>query len=127
MQNLSKYVTGAFLLIGLVTAWVLVRVMAGLMGLIGPAADPILFAGIRLSAILGVGITGAALAYAFNSESIYRGATEVVVELSKVTWPDKADTQRSTKVVIVFSVIISVFLASFDFVWKVITDAVLSG
>lgn len=127
MQSLSKYVSGAFLVLGVVVAWVMVRIMAGVLGMVGPSADPILAAGIRLSAVLGVGMTAAAVGFCLNNERIYRSATEVVVELSKVTWPDMPDTQRSTKVVIIFTLIVSVFLAAFDFVWKVITDTILSG
>ena len=127
MESVAKYVSGAILLLGVILGWVLVRTTALVLGSFGPAADPILFAGIQASGVIGAGLAIGLVVYAMQNERWYRGATEVAVELAKVTWPDKPDTLRSTRVVIVFSVIVSLFLAFFDLIWKAITDTILSG
>ncbi|WP_158542407.1 preprotein translocase subunit SecE [Lujinxingia litoralis] len=52
--------------------------------------------------------------------------TEVIIEMKKVTWPSWKETQRSTIVVIIFSIILSFFLWGSDQVWKRVTDYILT-
>ena len=58
----------------------------------------------------------------YNNESINRLSYEVVGELSKVTWPSRKETQVSTGVVIVTSVIAAAILGVFDLIWSTVTD-----
>ncbi|TVR02814.1 MAG: preprotein translocase subunit SecE [Deltaproteobacteria bacterium] len=127
MKQITRYVTVSYLVLALVVAWVMVRIFAGVLDAMGPGSDPILFAGIRLSVFLGSALTAGVTVYCWKSEKIFRGANEVVIELSKTTWPDWPDTRKSTWVVIVFSVIVALFLAFFDFIWKMMTDTILSA
>ena len=46
---------------------------------------------------------------------------EVVTELSKVVWPDKQETTRSTLVVVSFTVIVAGALGLYDYIWAGIT------
>ena len=55
---------------------------------------------------------------------IKRIANEVVGELAKVTWPSREETQVSTVVVIVTSLIAAVIVGSFDAAWSAITDLI---
>jgi preprotein translocase subunit SecE len=48
--------------------------------------------------------------------------TDVVLELSKVTWPTRKETYASTIVVIVTSLIAAAVVGAFDFVWSYFTD-----
>lgn len=52
--------------------------------------------------------------------------TETVVELRKVTWPGLKDTQRSTVIVIVFSLVLSFSLWFMDQIWERVTDYILT-
>jgi preprotein translocase SecE subunit len=81
----------------------------------------------RRPALGDVGVAaGLALTlYCWRTPKIYNWATEVTTELSAVTWPKKDETQRSTHVVIMFSIAISICLAAFDFFWKFVTDLIL--
>ena len=43
---------------------------------------------------------------------------EVALEIKKVNWPSRKQTARYTLVVIGFSAVIALFLASFDFIFS---------
>lgn len=58
----------------------------------------------------------------YNHETVHRLSYEVVGELSKVTWPSRKETQVSTGVVIVTSVIAAAILGAMDLVWSTVTD-----
>lgn len=51
---------------------------------------------------------------------------ETIIELRKVTWSNWKDTQRSTVIVIVFSLILSFFLWGSDQIWQRVTDYILT-
>ncbi len=51
---------------------------------------------------------------------------EVVAELKKVTWPSRDDVLKSTWVVLVCIVIISLILAGFDVMWGKVIGYLLS-
>ena len=50
---------------------------------------------------------------------------EVVVELKKVTWPQKKETWSATFVVIVFVAIVSFILGAFDITWAYLIKKIL--
>ena len=52
---------------------------------------------------------------------------QVKQEVSKITWPSKADTVRGTLVVIVASIILAAFLVCVDFVFAATVGAVVGG
>ena len=126
MEDVSRYVNIAFLLTGLIMAWVMVRTSEMVLAWAGPGADPIVAAGIQLSTLLGIVIGGGVTFYYWQKQRTNQLATEVAVELSKVAWPDSDETKQSTIVVIVFAIITALVLFFFDFVWKFATDAILS-
>ena len=50
---------------------------------------------------------------------------EVKGELKKVTWPTKADIQKTTIAVIVLSIIFGVYLQIVDFSFRLIVDEII--
>jgi preprotein translocase subunit SecE len=60
----------------------------------------------------------------YRNESIRRWADEVAIELSKVTWPDKDTVTNGTVVVIIASVIATVYVALLDRFWGFLTHLV---
>ena len=52
---------------------------------------------------------------------------QVKQEVSKITWPTKADAMRETVVVIAASVILAAFLVCVDFVFAAAVGAVVGG
>jgi preprotein translocase subunit SecE len=125
MESVTRYLNVAYLLLGVVLAWFFVKTLDMLLGWAGPGADRILFMDVQLSLALGV-VLGVGIAFfLYRNDKVFTWSNEVAVELSKVTWPDREDTMRSTYVVVIFSFIISAILAAFDFVWKYTTDWLL--
>ncbi|RME30127.1 MAG: preprotein translocase subunit SecE [Deltaproteobacteria bacterium] len=59
---------------------------------------------------------------AFRSERLVSLATEVVVELKKVTWPNAKETRSATVVVIITVFIMAFFLGLFDLFWSNLMD-----
>lgn len=126
MEDASRYLSIVYLIAGLVLAWVCTKTLGLVFYAVSPAADVIVFAGIRLSVVLGV-LIGFGIVYgAWRHERFSTYLSEVVTELTRVTWPARDETYRNTYVVIGFSLLVAIFLALFDLVWKFATDALLS-
>jgi preprotein translocase subunit SecE len=71
-------------------------------------------AGIALALVLTIA--------AWRRESWFQFVTEVVVEVSQVTWPSRAETRAATVVVIVMTIICSAILFGMDSMWSAFTD-----
>ena len=71
---------------------------------------------------VAVALAGTVLAY--QNDRVRDFATEVVTELSKVTWPTREETWYSTVVVLTASFIAAVYTGMFDAIWSAITDLV---
>jgi preprotein translocase subunit SecE len=67
-------------------------------------------------------ISVAATIALYRNERTQTLVTDVVAELSKVTWPSRKETYASTLVVIVTSLIAAGVVGAFDFVWSFFTD-----
>lgn len=52
---------------------------------------------------------------------------QVKQEVSKITWPSRAEAMRGTMVVIVASVVLAAFLVCVDFVFAAAVKAVIGG
>ncbi len=52
-------------------------------------------------------------------EKIVKYVKESIVELKKVTWPGKKETQRYTFLVIGISLLVAAFLGSLDFIFNI--------
>jgi preprotein translocase SecE subunit len=75
------------------------------------------------SALLGV---GAALYY-WNRTRARQLAEEVATEMSKVTWPTRTEVTNGTVVVIVTTIVSTVFFALMDKFWGFVTNLVYGG
>jgi preprotein translocase SecE subunit len=71
---------------------------------------------------LALGAVGAAALY--RTPKVKRVAYEVVSELAKVSWPSRKETQVSTVVVIVTSLIAAIIVGSLDAAWSKLTDLI---
>ncbi len=108
---------------GFMAAWLLSNLIEDVWALLWgfwpqhiPRTDP--FA----SNVAGIGIAVVAAAFAARREKWFKFLTEVVIEISQVVWPTKAETRAATVVVIVITLISSGLLATMDSLWSAITD-----
>lgn len=72
--------------------------------------------------IAGIVIAIIATVWALRKEHWFKFTTEVVVEISQVTWPTRAETRAATIVVIIITLICSGLLATMDVIWSEFTD-----
>ena len=76
-----------------------------------------------LAALLGGGLA----LYYWRRTRARQLAEEVATEMSKVTWPSRTEVTNGTFVVIVTTVISTVFFALMDKFWGFVTNLVYGG
>jgi preprotein translocase subunit SecE len=81
---------------------------------------------VTLSTAIAAVVTVALTFYLYRRKDAYAFLSEVVIELKKVTWPGWDETKRSTVVVLVFTIMLSVFLWGSDQLWSFLTDMLLT-
>jgi preprotein translocase subunit SecE len=74
------------------------------------------------SNIAGIVIALGATVYCWRRADYFKFTTEVVVEVSQVTWPTRPEIRAATVVVIVMTLICSVLLFGMDQVWSTATN-----
>jgi len=74
--------------------------------------------------VLGWGLALATALWCWRDPRVKTPATEVVDELTRVSWPSLPETRAATWAVIVTTLVFAVILGAFDFGWSAITSAV---
>ncbi|MBA2662453.1 MAG: preprotein translocase subunit SecE [Bradymonadaceae bacterium] len=82
---------------------------------------------ITLTTLIALAIAGGVTWWMYRKKEYYAYIGEIIIELKKVTWPPLSETKRSTLIVIIFSIALSLYLWMSDQVWKRVTDFILSG
>ena len=77
--------------------------------------------GVMVAVAVSVAVAVAVGVVLWKNERINTSSHEVVAELRKVTWPSRKETQTSTIVVIITTVIVSFILWLFDLLWSWVT------
>jgi preprotein translocase subunit SecE len=115
--GLERWVQAAFMGLALFLLWLLEKVVTLVWSTF---AEPDPNVVMVVSIVVGCG-TAFAL---YRNPNIYRVSYDIVGELTKVTWPSRRETQASTIVVVIASVIAAVIIGAFDAVWSAITDLI---
>lgn len=113
--GIERYIQAAFAVLALVLFWILQQSIVLVWNLF---TEPNVMVATAVGAIAAIGGSLALYRHPRFSEL----AHEVAVELSKVTWPSREETQVSTIVVIVTSVVAAIYMGVFDALWSAITD-----
>lgn len=119
----TRYVNMSFIGVALL-AWVILSEFAAWgLGLAGASYNPeILGHNFRMGNLLGLAM--AVLLTLYLRRRYNTMAMEIANELSRVTWPTFAETKLSTIVVIIVTIIISLILGAFDYVWAQLSSLV---
>jgi preprotein translocase SecE subunit len=115
--GLARWVQMGFVAFWLMLGWVLDKVVT-------LAWDKFAEPQPMVVTAVSLAIAGVATLAIYRQEKVKRMATEVVGELAKVTWPSREETQVSTVVVIVTSLIAAAIIGTFDVAWAAITDLI---
>ncbi len=120
-MNNQRYITLTFLaaaaIIGVTARSAVVEGIA-----IAGWADPLFLNLIQLSVITAIAASAVAFFFLLRNKPAVSFVDEVVVELRKIFWPDRDETINSTTVVIISCFVITVSLATFDFIWAKLTS-----
>jgi preprotein translocase subunit SecE len=124
-MQFSRYVNLSFALAGLLL-WVILSKLFATLFLTFEVTDAhLLGPQVTLSAVIALAVSVGGTLFAWRHPQVQTWSSEVAVELSKVTWPSWAETKQNTLIVIVFSLVVSGIIASFDLFWKWLTDLLL--
>ena len=77
-----------------------------------------------LSLLVGAVIGAVVVIWYYRKESVRKWAGEVATELSRVTWPNKDTVTNGTMVVLVASLVATVYVALLDRFWGYLTNLV---
>jgi preprotein translocase SecE subunit len=115
--GLARWVQMTFMAFGLLLLWVLDKAIA-----IGwdKFAEPKPELVTLVAAIVATTVT----MLLYRNATVSRAAHEVVGELARVSWPSRKETQVSTVVVIITSIIAAAIVGAFDAAWSAITDLI---
>ncbi len=114
----ERMVNLAFVAAALMLWFLSAHLFAGLFDVFRPEWDAgIIGREFRLSNLLGISVGVLGGLYLWRNARILTLAHEVAGELRKVTWPSMAETRLSTIVVVVTTILVSVCLALYDFVF----------
>jgi len=111
-----------FALGGFVAAWMLSHLVEDVWAIIWSYWPQLARPDTFIANAVGIGIALVATVIAWRREPWFKFCCEVVVEVSQVTWPSKAETRAATIVVIVMTLICSGILATMDSFWSLVTD-----
>ena len=133
----QRYVMAGFFVTGIALAYVLGKSVAAIWGKLAEAPwfqKSVTFMArvgeeerAEYATVLGGIVAIVVTLYAYRRADVRQWTDEVASELSKVTWPDKAEVTNSTVVVIVTSALATVYLALLDRFWGFVTNLVYGG
>jgi preprotein translocase subunit SecE len=112
-----RWVQTAFLAVGALSFILLNRVIVGVWERFAEPNSTL--------ATVAAGLLGAVIAWRlYKYDRLNRIANDVVMELTKVSWPTRQEVSTSTVVVIITSIIAAAILGTFDAIWSAITDLI---
>ena len=121
MQGTQRYVISFLLIAGFVVWQTLARLLSGI-AFAADLPDPAVLGNrLPLTNVVSLLIAIGGGVYVFRNKTANDFLNEVVTELWKVAWPDRKETQNSTVIVIVTTIIVSLILGVFDMVWGKLT------
>jgi preprotein translocase subunit SecE len=128
-MTISKWVNLVFACVAILSFIVFDKALEWIWAVWGqslPVDHQIIGSSLTLTTLLGLGMAVGLTLYLYRKPGTFSYMSEVVAELQRVTWPTMDETKRSTLVVIVFTILLSAYLAVFDWVWKIVTDFIIS-
>jgi len=96
---------------GLLLCFLMVKVTEWIWGYFAKPQDVYVDA---IGIVVGIGIAVAA----WRNKNTFTKASEIIMELKKVTWPTRKETSAATIVVIVTVIIAAMILGLFDLIWS---------
>ncbi len=125
-MDVSRFVHLIYVSIGLLSFIIIDKALAWLWTLDALPQYALVGNAITLSTAIAAALTVGLVGYLYRRKDFFSLLSEVVIELKKVTWPSWDETKRSTVIVIVFTLLLSLYLAGSDQIWRFLTDMLLT-
>jgi preprotein translocase subunit SecE len=122
MRSKSTLVGIIFVVGFFIGAYIFTRVFTSLFGVLEVSNRAILGDNFTLATLAGVIFGGALLGGLFMNPRSKTFVGDVLDEVSKVAWPEWAETKMNTVVVIIFSFVAAAILGVFDSVFAWLTS-----
>jgi preprotein translocase subunit SecE len=133
----TKYVHAAFFVIGIATAFISGRILAGIWNALSAwppavrAVPQLLLLGEderpSYTIVVGIVIGITVVVQMFRKPALRTWSDDVAAELSKVVWPSREIVKNGTIVVVVASAIATVYVGLLDRLWGFVTTQVYGG
>jgi preprotein translocase subunit SecE len=130
----TKYVHAAFFVVGIATAFISGRILAGIWNALAAwapavhAVPQLLLYGEderpEFTIVVGVLIGIVVVMQMFRKPSIRTWSDDVALELSKVVWPNRETVTNNTIVVIVASALATIYVGLLDRLWAFVTQKI---
>ena len=122
-MTISKWVNLVFAGIAILAFVIFDKAAKWLWVELKPTVDyAILGSYITLTTFIGLVLALLLTVILYRAPGVFSYLSEVVAELKKVTWPTLDETKRSTVIVIVFTLLLSAYLAVADWIWQHVTQ-----
>jgi preprotein translocase subunit SecE len=124
VMGLTKYVHFVYFAGTVVVAWLFVKITEQIWTSLNLAITAVPPPSNLIEIVVGGGIAVVLGVYLWRQETVKSLVMEIVVELSKVTWPSRKELSASTVVVIILSAVAAIIIGLFDFFWSWVTDII---
>ncbi len=118
----SRWTHALFAIGGFMAAWVMVHFVDDMWAFLGAYWPALGRPQSWMSNGIGIMLALILTIWGWRREKYFKFVSEVVIEVSQVTWPTRAETRAATVVVIIISLICSGLLWMMDMVWNGVTD-----
>ena len=81
---------------------------------------------VTLTRVIALALAALVTVIIYKRPGTFSYLSEVIAEMRKVTWPSIDETKRNTVVVIAFTIMLSGYLALFDWIWQIVTDFLIT-
>lgn len=120
-----KYVKIAFVFMGILTWAIMSQLFEALFDFLNPGLNIVLIGKqFTMNNLLGLCSGIICIIILWKNERVNTLGLEIANELKRVTWPGRQEAKVSTIVVIITSIIVSLILGFFDYIWASITSLI---
>ncbi|HEX4338766.1 MAG TPA: preprotein translocase subunit SecE [Polyangiaceae bacterium] len=130
----TKYVHAAFFVVGIATAFISGRILAGIWNALAAwapavhAVPQLLLYGEderpEFTIVVGIFIGIAVVVQMFRRPGVRTWCDDVATELSKVVWPSRETVTNGTIVVVVASALATIYVGLLDRLWAFVTQKI---
>ena len=124
MRSVGSIVGVFYILVGLLFWSFLDKALSALYTLQKWVNSPLLGANFTTTTMIALVVALVVTIVLWKNKKVNAFLRSVVEELKKVTWPTKLETKAATVVVIVFSIIVSLILGVFDYVFSMAPEGI---